>query len=144
MRRIGTQKGFSLVTAIFLLVAVAVLMGSIINLSGVQHSTIVMGVQGARAFQAARSALEYGVYLALNSGTCNASEPLAFVPAEPALNPFNVTLSCFLTTHLEDTTQINVYELQATASSGSFAVGSVANPDFVLRSIRVTVSNQPP
>lgn len=140
----GPEKGFSLITAIFLLVGVAVLMVSLINLSVVQHSTVLMSQQGARAFQAARSALEYGVFLALNTGTCNASEPLSFQPAELALNAFNVSLSCSVSTHLEDTREVKVYELTSTASSGAYAIGAVANPDFVSRSLRVTVSNQPP
>lgn len=144
MNQSKSQRGFSLVTAIFLLVVVAALMSSIINLSVVQHSTVVMSVQGARALQAARSALEYGVFLALNSDTCNVSQPLSFLPAEPALNSFNISLSCVMTPHLEDTRTVNVYELSATASSGTYALGTVANPDFVSRSIRVTVSNQPP
>ena len=144
MKRYRSQKGFSLVTAIFLLTTVAVLMGSMINLSGVQHSTVVMSVQGARAFQAARSALEYGVSLALNNGTCNASQALVFQAAEPALNSFNISLGCSSSTHVEDARSITVYELSATASSGAYALGTVANPDYVSRSIRVTVSNQPP
>ena len=144
MNKKWSQKGFSLITAIFLLVAVAGLMASMINLSVVQHSTVVMGVQGARALQAARSALEYGVFLALNSGTCNASESLSFMAAEPALNVFDVALGCEITTHQEDTRQVNVYVLSATARSGSFTLGSFANPDFVSRTIRVTVSNEPP
>jgi MSHA biogenesis protein MshP len=138
------QKGFSLITAIFLLTVVALLMSSMINLSGVQHSTVVMSVQGARAFQAARSALEYGIFLALNSGTCNNSEALSFAATEPALQAFDISLGCTSTTHDEGIGTVTVYELSATASSGSYALGAVANPDYVSRSIRVTVSNQPP
>lgn len=144
MKKLVSQAGFSLITAIFLLVAAALLISSIINLSVVQHSTVVMSVQGARAFQAARSALEYGIFRALNEDTCNASESLTFPATEPALNGFDVNLSCEVTTHLEDAVQVNVYELSATASSGNYALGAASNPDFVSRVVRVTVSNQPP
>lgn len=144
MKKNSSQKGFSLVTAIFLLVVVAVLMGNMINLSGVQHSTVVMSVQGARAFQAARSALEYGVFLALNNDTCNSNEPLSFPSGIPALSAFDITLDCVPGTHLEDTREVKVYELTATASSGVYSIGAIANPDFVSRRIQVTVSNEPP
>lgn len=138
------QKGFSLITAIFLLVVLATLMGYMVSLRSVQQSTIVMSVQGARAFQAARSALEYGIFLALNSATCNASETINFSATDVSLAPFSVDLSCTLTTHVEGLRQINVYQLSAVSSRGNYALGSAANPDYVSRRIRVTVSNEPP
>lgn len=143
MSRAYRESGFSLVTALFLLVVLAMLMAYMVNLSGVQHATVAMSVQGARALQAARSGLEYGVYRALN-GNCNASETINFTAAEPALQPFTVSLSCSSTAHVEGTTTVNYYELTALAESGVYISGSNANPDYVSRQIRVTVSNQPP
>ena len=143
IRKIFRQRGFSLVTALFLLVVLAMLMGYLVNLSGVQHATVVMSVQGARALQAARSGLEYGVYQALN-GSCNASETVSFTASEPALQTFTVTLSCSSSSHVEGTSTVNYYELTALAESGSYNIGPNANPDYVSRQIRVTVSNEPP
>lgn len=138
------QAGFSLVTAIFLLVVLAVLMVNMVKLGGIQQSTVVMGVQGARAFQAARSGIEYGIYQALNSNTCNASQTLNFPTAGNGLDGFSVILECSPSTHVENVSQVNVYEFTATASRGVYAVGAVANPDYVSRRIRATVSNNPP
>ncbi|MBT3206159.1 MAG: pilus assembly protein MshP, partial [Gammaproteobacteria bacterium] len=54
------QQGFSLITAIFLLVVLATLMGYMVSLRVVQQQTVVMSIQGARALQAARAGIEYG------------------------------------------------------------------------------------
>ena len=142
--KIFGQKGFSLITAIFLLVVLATLMGYMVSLRVVQQSTIVMSVQGARAYQAARSALEYGIFQALNTATCNASETLTFSADDLSLAPFSVDLSCSLSVHTEGPRQINVYQLTALASRGNYTSGGAANPDYVSRRIRVTVSNEPP
>ena len=144
MSRLNKHSGFSLITAIFLLVVVAGLVGAMINLRIGQQSTIVMGVQGARALQAAKSALEYGIFQALNAGTCNATDTITFSVAEPALEDFSVTLNCSLSVHREGVTDVNFYQLTATATNGSYSLGGNANPDYVSRTIRATVSNQPP
>lgn len=134
------QTGFTLVTAIFLLVAVAGLVGVMINLSVVQHSTVAMNVQGARAMQAARSALEYGIYQAL-AGNCT-NDTVSFSTA--ALKSFTVSLTCVPSTHIESASTVNFYELTATATRGSYVLAGSANPDYISRTIRVTASNEPP
>lgn len=144
MKNWHAQSGFSLITAIFLLVVLAVLMVNMLKLSGFQQSTVVMGVQGSRAFQAARSGVEYGIYQALNLGNCNASQTLNFSAADNGLEGFSVLLQCSPSSHFENVSPVNVYEFTATASRGAYAVGAVANPDYVSRRIRVTVSNNPP
>lgn len=142
--KFSTQKGFSLVTAIFLLVVLASLMGYLVSLRVVQQSTVVMSAQGASAYQAARAALEFGIFQALNNATCNASNTLTFSAADLSLSPFSVDLSCTLSTHVEGVRQVNVYELTATASRGNYSLGADVNPDYVSRLIKVTVSNEPP
>jgi MSHA biogenesis protein MshP len=141
------QQGFSLITAIFLMVVAAGLIAALVNSQVVQFSTVTMSVLGARATQAARSGIEYGVYRALGSGTCNASETLNFTAAEPALEPFTVTLNCSSSAHTEGSgpnSSFVVYQLTALAEFGSYGSGTRSNPDYVSRRLRVTVSNAPP
>lgn len=140
------QKGFSLVTAIFLLVVLAGLLGYMINLSVVQHTTVAMAVRGASAMQAARSALDYAIYqvLPVGSGCAQVLPGINFTAAEPALQPFTVQLQCVQSDHVEGTDMVTVYELTAEASSGSYTLGGRANPDFISRSLRATVSANPP
>ena len=142
------QQGFSLVTAIFLLVVLATLMGYMVSLSVVQHTTIAMSVQGARALQAARAGLEYAVFQALGAAApawcASTPDSVGFTAAEPALQSFSVSLSCSSSDHIEGGETVTFYELTALAEKGAFAQGSAANPDYVSRRLRVTVSREPP
>ncbi len=153
MKSINSQFGFSLITAIFLLVVLAVLMVSIINIRVLQQNTVVMSIQGARAMQAARSGIEFGIYQVLRPAAttasaaawCAAPGTVTFTAAEPALLPFTVTMSCSSTDHIEATETITTYDITALATHGTFELGpNDANPDFVSRQIRVTVSKSPP
>ena len=140
------QKGFSLVTAIFLLVVLSGLLGYMINLSIVQHNTVAMAVRGAWAIQAARSALDYAIYqvLPVGSGCTQVAPSISFTAAEPTLEPFTVQLQCVGSDHYEGTQLVTVYELTAVAVSGSYTLGGRANPDYISRRLRATVSANPP
>ena len=59
------QGGFSLITAIFILVIFAALGAAMVTFSTVQHTTVAMDIQSARAYQAARAGIEWGAYEAL-------------------------------------------------------------------------------
>ncbi len=136
-RQIG-QAGFTLVTALFLLVVVALLSVYMINFSAVQHTTVVYGLQGARAMQAARTGLEWGIYQAFDTNACPSSTPFT-TNAGGQIDNFTIQLNCVRTTHIEATTTVITYQLTAQASIGTF--GSL---DYVFRSLQATVSNQPP
>ncbi len=133
------SKGFTLVTALFLLVVVALLSVYMINFSGVQHTTLVYGMQGARAMQAARAGIEWGVYEAITNnntgGICQATP----VSTTFKVDGFDVRVGCSLSAHQESTTTITTYQLTSQASINSF--GSL---DYVFRNLQATVSDQPP
>ena len=131
------QRGFTLITAIFLLVAVAALVVFMTNIRVAQQTTLVYGVQGARAMQAARSGIEWGIHDAIVNSGCAAST--TFTIASPALDNFSVEVQCAATTHTEGVTAITTYQLTAIASDGVF--GSL---DYVQRRIQATVSLDPP
>ena len=129
------QSGFSLITAIFLLVVVAALVVYMTNLRVVQQTTLIYGVQGARAIQAARSGVEWGIYQSIVNGSCTGSTSFS----DPAFAGFNIEVQCGQTTHTEGTTPIDTFRLTAIASSGTY--GSL---DYVQRRIQATVSQDPP
>jgi len=131
------QRGFTLITAIFLLVAVAALVVFMTNIRVAQQTTLLYGVQGARAMQAARSGIEWGIHDAIVNSGCAAST--TFTIASPALDNFSVEVQCAATTHTEGVTAITTYQLTAIASDGVF--GSL---DYVQRRIQATVSLDPP
>lgn len=129
------QAGFTLIAAIFLLVVVAVLVVYIANIRVVQQTTLLYGVQGARANQAARSGIEWGIHQSIVNGICAAST--SFTNA--AFTGFNIEVQCNRTTHTEGAVAIDTYSLIAIASSGSY--GSL---DYVQRRIQASVSIDPP
>lgn len=86
LRALCNQRGMSLVTAIFILVVLAAIGGYMVLVAGVQSRTTVMALQGARAYHAARSGLEWGINRDLNSGVC--------VSDSFQLDGYTVTVTC--------------------------------------------------
>ena len=110
-------SGFTLVTVIFLLVVVSGLVVYITNIGVVQQTTVVYGLQGARALQAARSGIEWGIFQSINNGVCAGSTTIN----DAAFAGFSVEVQCIPTTHIEGdsmTGTIITYRLSAIASSG--------------------------
>ncbi|MCP4874214.1 MAG: pilus assembly protein MshP [Gammaproteobacteria bacterium] len=135
MKQRCMQRGFTLIAAIFLLVVVAALVVYMTNIRVVQQTTLLYGVQGARASQAARSGIEWGIFQSIVNSSCVASSNFG----NAAFSGFNIEVRCAQTTHTEGNTAIDVYQITAIASSGVF--GSL---DYVQRRIQATVSQDPP
>jgi MSHA biogenesis protein MshP len=138
MRR---QKGFSLVTAIFLLVVLATVGGFMVTIGGTQRTTSIAAIQGARAYQAARSGIEWAVYSIINApdpviACTNTIDPGNFALSVTGLNNFTVTLECTPTTHSEGGTN-NVHVLSITSEA---RFGTYGSADFVRRRITATIS----
>lgn len=87
------QAGLSIVTAIFLLVVLSGLAAAIVSVSTTQHASSAIDLLGSRAYEAARSGAEYGLYQsarANNMVACNKS----FQLTAPTLSSFTVTVQC--------------------------------------------------
>lgn len=108
----ATHSGFSIVAAIFLLVVLAALGTFILRVSSMQHIGQAYDVQGARAYQAARAGIEWGLYQVLQGGAaCPATT--SFAPAGMA--GFTVTVGCTSTATDELGTPVTIFALTATA-----------------------------
>lgn len=122
------QRGFSIVTAIFLVVVLASLGTYMLSITGAHHSTPVFAVQGARVYQAARSGIEWAVFRVVNDANCaTVTASPAFTTADPGLASITVTLTC-------SSPSTNVYYLQAISS-----YGNPADLEYVSRTINTTV-----
>ena len=139
MRKHRFQSGFTLITAIFLLVVVALLSVYMINFRSVQQSTLVYGVQGARAMSAARTGLEWGIYQAFRNGVCNTGDPPFSTSGAGSLDTFDIRVACTFTDHVEGPSTVRTYQLTSSAQVGNF--GTL---DYVYRSLQASVSVQPP
>ncbi len=131
--RTTKQSGFSLVSALFLLVVLATLGIVAVRLTGVQQQTVVLAMQSGRAYAAARAGVDWSSYQALVNASC-ASSTLTLT--EAGLAGFSVDTSCSSTTHSEGPNTVRVYVIDAFAWSGSYGT-----PDYVSRRIRSTVTD---
>ena len=88
-------SGFAIVSAIFILVVLAALGAFMISISSQQHIGSALDVQGARAYQAARAGIEWGLHRQLRSGSCLPSTN--FSPPATSMAGFTVNVSCVAT-----------------------------------------------
>lgn len=137
MNTLHRQKGFSLVTAIFLLVILASIGAFMVTIGGTQRTTTVAAIQGARAFQAARSGIEWAIPQVMPPATdCSTitANP-NFTLNVPGANDFTISVSCTSTSHTEAGNTFNVYAITSEARFGTYG-----DPDFVRRRITATIS----
>jgi MSHA biogenesis protein MshP len=138
-----TQRGFSTATAIFLVVVLAALGAAILLVASMQHTSSAIDVQGARAYQAARAGIEWGMYQILdpnNAVSGPATLPSCFATTSMTLagtlSAFSTTVSCAaagVTT--EANRNLQVYTIVALAK-----LGTAGSPNYVERQITATVS----
>jgi MSHA biogenesis protein MshP len=112
------ERGFSLVSAIFLLVALATLAAAMVTFSTTQQATSTQDLLGAQAYQAARAGIEWGLHQLIRTDKCSAGSTIG--PLGGNLSGFTVTVTCegpF--TSDEANATVNVYRIKSTASQGT-------------------------
>ncbi|WP_321365624.1 pilus assembly protein MshP [uncultured Desulfuromusa sp.] len=123
---LNNKAGFTLVQAIFILVVLSLLGVVMMRMIGVQSSTSVFALQGARAYQAARSGLEWGAARARAGNSCNGTV---------SVENFNVDVTCSNQQFTEGSIgPYDVYRIRATATFGSYG-----SPDYILRRAEMKV-----
>ena len=127
------QRGFSLVSAVFLLVVLAGLGVYAVRLNTLQQQTVTAGLRAAQAFQAARAGVAWGAYTALNGGGCGTS---TLNLTEGATAGFRVSVQCTQRTHAEGTSTINVFVLDVRAEAGAYG-----GPDYVSRRVQSKITD---
>lgn len=115
------ESGFSIVTAIFLLVVLAMLGAFMLMLSGTQQVTTAMDVQGSQAFRAARTGLEWGIAKVKADAACSAS-----FPKDMTVEGYRVSVTCTRNAdaYNEGGVERFIYWLESTATRGG-AVGGI-------------------
>lgn len=119
--------GFTLVQALFIVIVLALLGAVMMHLSGVQNKTTVFALQGARAYQAARSGVEWGVARAIDLSACPGVSSMT-------IEGFDVTTECSSQT-FDDGGLITVYQIESTAVFGSYG-----SPDYISRVFNMKVA----
>ncbi len=128
------RRGFALMSAVFLLVVLALLGAMIVALSTTQHVGQARDLFGSRAYFAARAGIEWGVYAALRNNACAPSATLP--PLAGSAQGFSVNVVCTVSGPFDEGgTMVRVYKLTSTATRG--AAGA---PDQVERQLQAVVS----
>ncbi|HEV8645305.1 MAG TPA: agglutinin biogenesis protein MshP [Burkholderiales bacterium] len=139
-------QGFSLISAIFLLVVVTLLGAYVVTLSTSQQTTEALDIEGARAYQAARAGVEWGAWQILQdpagafSTACNGAAYAAPTSQSLAglagtLSGFAVDVQCGSAATTEAGVNVRVYRLTVTASKGT--LGSLF---YVERQLQAVIS----
>jgi MSHA biogenesis protein MshP len=130
------RDGFGIVPAIFILVVLSFVGVIMLRLVGVEGTTASLSLRSARAFQAARSGIEWATRQIAVGGACPAATTLAL--AQGGLNGFSVVVSCTSTGFQDSAAVTTNYWITSTATAGTFGTR-----DYVSRRVQGTVTNAP-
>jgi len=143
---LARSAGVGLVTAIFLLVVLAGLSVAMVSLYTNQQASADLDVDGARAYQAARAGIEYGLFRLRRSGcdaataSCcpgTASQVTLAMPNDGALRGFTVVVSC---SQAGPNTPANITSVACNMTDGKGLCEGVPNnsPQYVRRRMEVS------
>jgi MSHA biogenesis protein MshP len=148
------QRGFSLITAIFLLVVIAALGAMMVTFFAAQQQSSAIDLLGSRAYQTARAGMEWGAFQITQSQVAGPSFATACqggtssVPTYPSAQPtltgtplsqYSLADSCFATQYMEGTNSFWVYTITATSSGVNGA--TPGSTDYVRRAIQATIAS---
>lgn len=133
------QGGFSLIAVVFIIAVLGSIATFMVLTTGRAQLQSQQALLAARAYQAARAGLEWGIHQAVVNGNGNpaACNGASFSPA--GLAEFTVNVSCTSSVHRDANSDVRVFVVNAVASSGS--PGNLA---YANRELRATVSPSGP
>lgn len=129
------QCGFGLVAAMFLIIVIAGAIAAMWRTSVTQTATSSLALQQARAYQAARAGLEWGIRHFLDGSCVPASFPV------PGFDGFQVRVDCPIDQPMEYT-DLHEEQPQSMVSQNIIATATyavVGNPDYVYRQLSAVV-----
>ncbi|MGC1511226.1 hypothetical protein FT643_17155 [Ketobacter sp. MCCC 1A13808] len=124
----GRHSGFALPAAIFIVVIIALMVAAMVRLGAGQTVGVNQGLLSTRAYWAAQSGLEWGLYQVSANGSCSGSSTLD-------VGMFQVVVTCASQSYQEaGATSVQSYQISAAASTKGLGVD---DPDYVFRSSQV-------
>lgn len=146
------QRGFGALMAVVVLVVLATLGAFIVSVSTMQGYSVALDLQGSRAYQAARSGLEWAAFKVHDPENNNPgpaySTPYACSPAVTTpltglagdLADFTVTVACESATFAEFGNTVRVFQVTATACNipdgGTCPNNATTSAAYVERQLR--------
>ncbi len=132
------ERGFSLVSAIFLVVILSAVAAYAMSVATVQHQSSALDVSGARALAAARTGLEWGAYQSLRLDSCVASSTLSF--AGTPLAPMGATVACTRLAQTEAGAPVVFDSLVVTACNEPPCPNAASGPGYIERQLNMVVA----
>ena len=119
------DSGFTLISAVFVLVVLAALGTAMVGITQRQQLGSAAELDSARALQSARGGLEWAAWQVLQNPAPPAAAPACFGSTNMVVAPFTVTVNCTRTpgsgTLTDGATALVFYELVATACNAPVA-----------------------
>lgn len=121
-------------SAVFLIVVLALLGAMIVALSTTQQVSQVRDLDGSRAYFASRAGLEWGVYRVLHDTNCPATSTMPALAG--SATGFAITVTCSANGPYDEAgNNVTVYQVTSTATKGT--LGSL---DYVDRQMQAVIS----
>jgi len=138
MKDTTKQQGFSVMSALFVVVILALIGSYIVSLSTLTAASNNLIIQGQRAYLAASSGLEWGIYQvapANGSGPYNCpTSPTTLTFTQNGLKNFKAVVTCTQTSVTEGLTTYNLFQV---SSVGQY---NINNRDYAMRTLYATIT----
>ncbi len=130
------QRGFALMAALFIIVTLAAIGVYLLTVSTGQLAAGAQDEQAARAYQAARTGVEWGAYQVLINSSCAAGPQTLTLP-----QGFVVQVTCAAAAETEGSREITGYSVIATGCNNAGGCGaSNTEATYVERQLQLTLS----
>lgn len=133
------QRGFAIVSAVFLITILALLSAYLVGFRVYQDSSVALDTLGTRAFAASRAGAEWAAYNSLRNDSCAGSTTLAL---GGTLAGFTATVACTRSTYNEGGTDINVDTIVSNACNqpaGGICPNMAPGAYYAERQVTMTV-----
>ena len=143
----GRQSGFVLVLAVFMLVMLASIAAYLLTISNLQVQTAAQDELGARAYQSARTGIDWGAYQILRAPAqafataCAAGASTQTIALAGQLAGYSVAVTCQAgAVQTEGASTFRAYNITATACNQASCPGT-ASATYVERQLRISLVN---
>jgi MSHA biogenesis protein MshP len=128
------EKGFAIISSIFILVVLAALAAFVVSVTSTQNITLAQNVQAARAYQAAQAGIEWGISRWVAATPDCAAAPDSIITfAGTDLSEFTTTVKRTPPSPIADG-GINFCKIESTATNAA-AVGSIGYAERQVRAV---------
>ena len=138
MSSAGAERGFSLVSALFVLIVVSLAGAAMLNLVATERRSSTLSLLGTRAYFGAHAGVNWAANKIGSDPTICPAPVTVFNLTEGALAGYRVSVACNLSDHLEGLVTSNVFRIVSTAELGVFG-----QPDYVSRRLEATIVGHP-